>query len=88
MIEGQIRTFIVDDLGVYGYGEELADDYPLLRNGLIDSIGIAELVEFIEDEYGVQLTLDELVVENFGTVGQIAALVRSKSQDIERLETS
>jgi acyl carrier protein len=88
MIEEQVRAFIVDDLAAYGYGEELADDYPLLRNGLIDSIGIAELVEFIEDEYGVQLTLDELVVENFGTVGQIAALVRSKSEGVERLETS
>jgi acyl carrier protein len=88
MIEEQIRTFIVKDLGAYGFGDELADDYPLLRNGLIDSIGIAELVEFIEDEYGVQLTLDELVVENFGTVGQIADLVRVKTPGPERVETS
>jgi acyl carrier protein len=81
MIEERVRTFIVQELGAYGYGSELRDDYPLLVNGLIDSLGIAELVEFIENEFGVRLELEELVVENFGTVSGIAALVRSKSPE-------
>jgi acyl carrier protein len=81
MIEEQVRTFIVKDLGAFGFGEELTDDYPLLQNGLIDSLGIAELIEFIENEYGVHLDLDELVAENFATVGKIATLVRSKTSD-------
>jgi len=80
MIEEQVRTFIVKDLGAFGYGDELTDDYPLLQNGLIDSLGIAELVEFIENEFGIQLELNELVHENFGSVGSIAALIRSKTE--------
>jgi acyl carrier protein len=79
VIEEQVRTFIVKDLGVSQHGVDLTDDYPFLQNGLIDSFGVAELVEFIETEYGVQLALDELAVENFGTVGTIAALIRSKT---------
>ena len=81
MIEEQVRTFIVKDLGVHRYGVDLTDDYPFLQDGLIDSFGVAELVEFIENEYGVQLGLDELAVENFGTVGTIAALIRSKAPE-------
>ena len=81
MIEEQVRTFIVKDLGAHRHGVDLTDDYPFLQNGLIDSFGVAELVEFIENEYGIQLGLDELAVENFGTVGKIATLVRSKTQE-------
>lgn len=81
MIEERVRTFIVKDLGASRHGVDLTDDYPLLQNGLIDSFGVAELVDFIENEYGVQLALDELAVENFGTVGTIAALIRSKASE-------
>jgi acyl carrier protein len=88
MIEEQLRTFIVKDLGAYGYGSELTDDYPLLKNGLIDSVGIAELVEFIENEFGVLLDVDELVADNFETVATIAALVRSKAPESGRVGSS
>jgi acyl carrier protein len=78
MIEEQVRTFILKDLGAHRFGVDLTDDYPFLQDGLIDSFGVAELVEFIENEYGVPLKLDELALENFGTVGTIAAMIRSK----------
>jgi acyl carrier protein len=88
MIEDRVRTFIVKDLGAYGYGTELTDDYPLLQNGLIDSVGIAELVEFIENEFGVLLDVDELVAENFDTVGSIAAMIRSKAPESDPVGSS
>jgi acyl carrier protein len=50
----------------------------LLENGVVDSVGVLELVEFLEDEFGIAVTDEDLTAENFGTVAQIGAFVQTK----------
>jgi acyl carrier protein len=78
MIENTIRSFIVDELNTNGSSEGLADDYPLLDRGVLDSLGLFQLVSFLEDEYGVDVQDEELIPQNFGTISDIARLVREK----------
>ncbi|MGH2787252.1 MAG: acyl carrier protein [Actinomycetota bacterium] len=79
MINNRIREFIVSDLNWTGNGAELTDDYPLLEKRVLDSVGILNLVSFVEEEFGVQVEDTEIVPQNFGTIASIAALVTSKS---------
>jgi len=72
-ITDQLREFIVSELG--WSGAELADDYPLLENHVIDSLGIFQLVGFLEAEYDVTIDEDQLVPERFDTLASIARLV-------------
>ena len=58
----------------------VADDHPLLDTGLIDSLGIFELVTHIEQACGVTIEDEEVVPEHFGTINDIAALVEQKSR--------
>lgn len=58
----------------------VADDHPLLDSGLIDSLGIFELVTHLEEACGVTIEDEELVPENFGSIDAIAALVGQKSR--------
>jgi acyl carrier protein len=74
-----LRDFIVDHLRWDGAPRQLTDDYPLLENGVIDSFGIFEIVQFLEDECSVEIADDELVPENFATLAAIAKLVESKA---------
>ena len=78
MIEtDRLRMFIVDELG--WRGPELTDDYPLLENRVIDSLGLFRIVGFMEDEYGVEIDQTELVPQNFATLTAIRELAeRSK----------
>jgi acyl carrier protein len=69
----RIRTFIVDELG--WRGPTLTDDYPLLENRVIDSLGLFRIVGFLETEYGVKVADDQLVPGNFATLETIAELV-------------
>ena len=70
----RVRDFIVDELHWNGPKDQLTDDYPLLANGVIDSLGLFRIVGFLESEYGVEIDDGELVPDNFATLAAISAL--------------
>ena len=50
----------------------------LLDEKVIDSMGVIELVAFLEATYKVEFVDDDLTVDNFKTIGSISNLVISK----------
>lgn len=52
----------------------------LLGSGIIDSLGTLEVVLFLETEFGVVVTDEEMVADHFETVASIARFVASKTQ--------
>lgn len=52
--------------------------YDLLANGVIDSLGVLDLVSMLEKDFGVVVNDDELTPENFQSVADIARFVDSK----------
>lgn len=75
----RLRDFIVDELRWDGARDQLTDDYPLLDNGVVDSLGLFEIVQFLEAEYGIEIPDDELVPENFATLSAITKLAQDKA---------
>ena len=73
-----LREFISCELPGGRPAAELTDDLPLIRERVIDSLGIFQLVSFIERELGVQIGDDEVVLENFETIGALAAFVEAR----------
>jgi acyl carrier protein len=69
----RLRNFIVTDLG--WRGAELTDDYPLIENHVIDSLGLFQIVSFLESEYGVTIDDGEITPDKFATLKVIAELV-------------
>ena len=79
MISDTLRTFILSDVWLDGSPDELGDDTPLLERGILDSLGILNLVSFIEDQWGVTVEDEELIPEHFGTIARISQLIGSKA---------
>lgn len=50
-------------------------DTELLLEGVVDSLGLVRLVEWIETSQGIEIDPTELVFENFSTPAVIAAFV-------------
>ncbi len=77
-IRRALRAFIANELlfseGAYPY----EDDSSFLREGIIDSMGIVELVGFVSDTYKIEVTRDEVVLNNFDSVERLAAFVTRK----------
>ena len=77
-VEKEIRDFIVDNF-LFGNREKLpGDDDSFLQNGLIDSTGILEVVNFIEEKFGIGVEDDELVPENLDSVRRLAGFIMRK----------
>jgi len=51
----------------------------LLENGILDSMGVLELVHFIEQEYGILVSDDELAPDNFQSIDRLAAFIQIKT---------
>jgi len=73
----QIRNFIIGHFPL-ARKTDIAEATPLLETGAIDSLGVLDLVRFLEQNFGVQLSDDDLTPENFATIHSISNLIRQK----------
>jgi D-alanine--poly(phosphoribitol) ligase subunit 2 len=71
----RIREYILRELCLDDSIKLLADDEELIENGIIDSMGILNLLAFLEENYGVLLAEGELDRNNFATIQKISNLV-------------
>lgn len=56
----------------------VGSDTLLLEEKVIDSMGVLELVAFLEETYKVEFIDDDLTVDNFKTIGSISNLIIRK----------
>ncbi|NNE13067.1 MAG: acyl carrier protein [Ilumatobacter sp.] len=72
--ESQLLQFINDEVRL-SHAVEVERDTDLLLTGLVDSVGVIEIVGWIEDEHGVEIDPLDIVLDNFQTVGRMLAYV-------------
>jgi acyl carrier protein len=60
-----------------------AHDTDLIESGAVDSLGLVSLITEIEREFGVELPLDELDIDDFRSVDRMAAFVAASKRDRE-----
>ena len=53
-------------------------DGSLLRNGVFDSLGVMEVIGFVEETFGIAVEEGQVTEANFGTLNTIAAHVAGK----------
>ena len=57
----------------------LADDTELFSSGLVDSLGVMEVVGLVERETGRSVPATAITLENFDSIARILAFARSLS---------
>jgi acyl carrier protein len=76
-VRDRVRGFISENFFVEGF----ADDASFLRESILDSLGMLELVGFLEREYQFHVSETELVPENLDSLDRVAAFVERKRQN-------
>ena len=71
----QIREFLIRQ---FPAAKNVGNDQSLLNNGLIDSLGILEVVTFLEKEFGFTVSDEDLLPQNFGSVHSLSNFVQQK----------
>lgn len=75
-IKIKIKKFLLNDF--VGSGQsDLDNGESLLEKGIIDSVKMLELIEFIESNYKIKVDEDDLIPENFDTIDAIVAYIQN-----------
>jgi acyl carrier protein len=75
---GPVEKFIVEEITGDLVPGPLAHDEDLLAADLIDSLGITQLVTFLEGRFGIVVGDEDLTPDNFRSVDAIVAFVERK----------
>lgn len=78
-VKEQIRTYIAENFLFSSNGFTLDDDESFLEAGVVDSLGVVELVSFVEENFNVQVPDDDIVPDNFDSVDNLAAYIARRA---------
>lgn len=78
-IATKIREFVISRFPLAQSGQ-LDDEQDLLQSGIVDSLGILELVNFLAEEFDIAVSDDELLPENFSSIRSLTGFVERKGQ--------
>jgi len=86
-----VRSFLVDlyrdRLAAAGYAPEaLGDDFDFLGTGIIDSLGVLELISAVEEEFKVTIDLADLDAEKLTLIGPLSEHIGRTALAAERPE--
>ena len=56
----------------------LGEDDHLLANGILDSLGVLDLVGYLEQEFGITVSDEDLVPEHFETLRRLTVFVEER----------
>lgn len=79
-IQNEIRGYIVENI-LFGDEQKLEVDTPFQENGILDSIGFLEIITFVEGKYGIEITDNEVIPENLGSLQKISDFVGKKVKE-------
>jgi len=77
-IKENIRNYISDEYLDEEDAKNLTDESPLVSSGLIDSISILQVVDFLEQQFNFEFEPHEVDQANLNTINLMLKFIQSK----------
>ena len=77
-LESEIRKFITENMLFGADGFSYDDNDSLLEAGIVDSIGVMELVSFVDKTYKVTVPPEDISPDNFDSISRLANYIRRR----------
>ena len=74
--KNKIREYIIKS--TFDDVKKITDETLIFEEGVLDSMGLLFLIEFLKEEFGISTNDEELVVENFQSINNIVAFMEGK----------
>jgi acyl carrier protein len=78
MEKTKIRDFLRKEILIKKSASDFKDSDNLIEMGVIDSLSIMKMVQFLEKEFALIIEDIDLLPENFETIDQIVSFVKNK----------
>jgi acyl carrier protein len=75
-VKTQVREYVAKNLLFSDNGFEYGDDDSFLQEGIVDSVGVLELVLFVEEKFGVAVDDQDITPDNFDSVNRLADYIQ------------
>ena len=80
-VKDTLRSYIMEHFEIPADDPDFGDDVHLFDYGFVDSLGATEIVLFLEETFGVQITQKDIILYAMNTVNEIAGVVERKLQE-------
>lgn len=82
--QSEIKSYIISryqaELAARGLGPDtVGDQFDLLTSGLVDSLGVLELVSAVEDHFRISVDLEDLDAESLTIFGPLTEYIATKA---------
>ena len=77
-----VRNFIVSNLMKKQENKNITDSDNIIEEGIIDSLGLMKLINYIEDNFSLKIDDEDLTPDNFESIDIISSFIEKmlKSQ--------
>ena len=78
-VRSELRGFVSANYLFGDLSRMPSDDDSLLEKGILDSTGVLELIEFLEEQFGIEVSDTETVPANLGSISGLTRFVVAKT---------
>lgn len=77
--EAKLRKFIMENYMFTEDDNELKNEHSFLDLGILDSMGILEVIAMLEEEFNIIVEDEEMIPENLDSINNLLAFIKTKT---------
>jgi acyl carrier protein len=77
-VKGILKQFITDNYLVASGLDGIGDSDSFMEIGIIDSTGILELLEFVEETFAIKIDDEEVIPDNLDSLERLTVFIERK----------
>ena len=76
IISDRIRAYVMGE--TFAERDKITNETLVFKEGYFDSMGFVRLVSFLENEFGIKISDEDLVEQNFESINAISSFISTK----------
>lgn len=77
-LKTQVRQYVMDNFLMGSAPPALGDDESFMGSHVVDSVGVLELIAFLEQTFGIKVEDDEMVPDNLDSLNGVGRYLERK----------
>jgi len=78
-VSEKIRAFIKTNIEVIDYERDFTDEEDIFELGFVDSLFAMKLLNFVENEFNIEVVPEDMDITNFNSVNNIIEFLERKA---------
>lgn len=85
-IKATLRKFILDNFLFTDDATALGDDDSLVVRGIVDSMGVLEIIGFLDSQFAVKVVEEEMVPSNLDSINKLVAFIMARTPSTKSMQ--